>query len=86
MANAASSARKTILFEWEGKDAKGGKQKGMISSPNADLVKAKLRRQGIIPSKIRKKRKTRGTQHPTARTPFKSCPGHAGWRGYRRDL
>lgn len=61
MANAASSARKTILFEWEGKDAKGGKQKGMISSPNADLVKAKLRRQGIIPSKIRKKRKTRGS-------------------------
>ena len=59
MAN-ASTAKQSILFEWEGKDAKGGKQKGMMSGPNADLVKAKLRRQGVIPTKIRKQRKVAG--------------------------
>lgn len=57
---AKSAAKAPILFEWEGKNSTGHKQKGLISSPNADLVKAKLRRQGIIPSKIRKKRKEFG--------------------------
>lgn len=53
----AKAATKTaaILYEWEGKTSAGAKQKGLISSPNADLVKAKLRRQGIIPTKVRKK-------------------------------
>jgi len=60
MAKASAGAAKTILFEWEGKDAKGAKKKGLISSPNADLVKAKLRRQGIIPGKIKKKKESRG--------------------------
>lgn len=55
MASASKSAKATLLFEWEGKDAKGAKQKGIISSPSADLVKAKLRRQGIIPQKVKKK-------------------------------
>ncbi len=57
---AKSAAKAPILFEWEGKNKTGHKQKGLISSPSADLVKAKLRRQGIIPSKIRKKRKEFG--------------------------
>ena len=52
----AAAAKKTILFEWEGKDAKGNKQKGLVSSPSMDLVKAKLRRQGIIAPKVKKKR------------------------------
>ena len=53
----ASAAKKTTtLFEWEGKDAKGNKQRGMVTSPSPDLVKAKLRRQGIIPTKVRKKK------------------------------
>ena len=52
----AAAAKKTILFEWEGKDAKGNKQKGFVSSPSMDLVKAKLRRQGIIAPKVKKKR------------------------------
>lgn len=54
MAKAAAKTS-TILFEWEGKTPEGAKQKGLISSPNADLVKAKLRRQGIIPTRVRKK-------------------------------
>jgi len=53
---ASTATSKTILFEWEGKDKKGTKQRGMISSPSADLVKAKLRRQGIIAPKVKKKR------------------------------
>ncbi len=57
---AKSAAKAPIMFEWEGKNSSGHKQKGMISSPSADLVKAKLRRQGIIPSKIRKKRREFG--------------------------
>ena len=57
MASASAAAKKSTMFEWEGKNANGAKQKGFISSPNAELVKAKLRRQGIVPTKIKKKRK-----------------------------
>ncbi len=57
---AKSAAKTALMFEWEGKNSTGHKQKGIISSPNAALVKAKLRRQGIVPSKIKKKRKEFG--------------------------
>jgi len=59
-ASSSKVSKNNHLFEWEGKDAKGQKQKGMASSPSADLVKAKLRRQGIVAPKVRKKRKTSG--------------------------
>ena len=55
-AAAAAGAKKTVLYEWEGKDAKGVKQRGMVSSPSVALVKAKLRRQGIVAPTVRKKR------------------------------
>lgn len=42
------------LFEWEGKDKKGNKIRGSMSAQNVDLIKAKLRRQGILPTKIKK--------------------------------
>jgi len=48
------------MFEWEGKNSSGNKQKGFITAPNPELVKAKLRRQGIVPTKVRKKRKALG--------------------------
>lgn len=57
---AKSGVKAPIMFEWEGKNSSGHKQKGLISAPNPELVKAKLRRQGIIPNKIRKKRKELG--------------------------
>ena len=57
---AKSAAKAAIMFTWEGKNSTGHKQKGFISSPSAELVKAKLRRQGIIPTKIKKKRKEFG--------------------------
>ena len=39
MASAAAvkAAKNNHLFEWEGKDAKGGKQKGLMSSPSAEI-------------------------------------------------
>ncbi len=59
-AAAASGKRETTLFEWEGKDAKGNKQRGLVTSPSPELVKAKLRRQGIIPTKVKKKKGSSG--------------------------
>ena len=52
----STKVKNSTLFEWEGKDAKRQKQKGIASSPSADLVKAKLRRQGIVAPKVKKKR------------------------------
>ena len=40
---------------WEGKNSSGHKQKGMLSAQSPDLVKAKLRKQGIVPTKVKKK-------------------------------
>jgi len=44
-------------FVWEGKDAKGRELKGENEAPNAAYVKSLLRRQGIKPSKVRRKPK-----------------------------
>ena len=60
-AAAKSGANSTTLFQWEGKDKKGVVQKGLISSQSADLVKAKLRRQGIVAPTVKKKRNSRGS-------------------------
>ncbi len=44
------------LFTWEGTDKKGAKVAGETRSGNAALLKADLRRQGINPIKVNKKR------------------------------
>ncbi|WP_165674259.1 type II secretion system F family protein [Metapseudomonas otitidis] len=51
----AEKAIKTSLFSWEGTDKKGAKVKGDMSGTNPSLVKAQLRKQGINPTKVRKK-------------------------------
>ncbi|MFC5697966.1 type II secretion system F family protein [Pseudomonas sp. GCM10022186] len=51
----AEKALKTSTFAWEGTDKKGAKIKGEISGQNPALVKAQLRKQGINPTKVRKK-------------------------------
>ncbi|MCY1282869.1 Type II secretion system protein F [compost metagenome] len=51
----AEKALKTSTFAWEGTDKKGSKVKGEISGQNPALVKAQLRKQGINPTKVRKK-------------------------------
>jgi len=45
------------VFLWQGTDKTGKRTKGQISGPNANIVKALLRRQGIIPLKVKKKPK-----------------------------
>jgi type IV pilus assembly protein PilC len=51
----AVKAMKTSTFAWEGTDKKGSKIKGETSGQNPALVKAQLRKQGINPTKVRKK-------------------------------
>ncbi|MGX5727508.1 type II secretion system F family protein [Metapseudomonas otitidis] len=51
----AEKAIKTSLFSWEGTDKKGAKVKGDMSGTNPSLVKAQLRKQGINPTRVRKK-------------------------------
>jgi len=51
----AEKALRTSVFTWEGTDRKGGKVKGELSGTNTALVKAQLRKQGINPTKVRKK-------------------------------
>lgn len=45
------------IFQYEGKNRDGKPVKGEISASNINLVKADLRRQGIVPKKVRKKSK-----------------------------
>jgi len=55
MATEASKKPKEFVFEWEGKD-KGGKQvRGEIRAIGEAHVKIALRRQSVVPSKIKKR-------------------------------
>jgi type IV pilus assembly protein PilC len=49
---------KEFVFEWEGKDRKGKQVRGEIRAAGENIVQASLRRQGVLPTKI-KKRTTR---------------------------
>lgn len=51
----ATKAVKVSVYAWEGLDRKGAKQTGEINGHNPALVKAQLRKQGINPTKVRKK-------------------------------
>ena len=60
MATAVSKGIKEFVFEWEGKD-RGGKQvRGEIRAAGENQVKSSLRRQGVLPSKIKKRRMRSG--------------------------
>jgi type IV pilus assembly protein PilC len=50
-----TKAVKASIYTWEGIDRKGSKQSGEINGHNPALVKAQLRKQGINPTKVRKK-------------------------------
>ncbi|MEY4911564.1 MAG: hypothetical protein RL761_1227 [Pseudomonadota bacterium] len=58
MATIASNSVKEFVFEWEGKDRKGKQVRGEIRAASENIVQASLRRQGVLPTKI-KKRSTR---------------------------
>jgi len=59
MAKEAAAKPKDFVFEWEGKDRNGKIVKGEMRAGGENQVQASLRRQGVLPSKI-KKRRTRG--------------------------
>jgi len=60
MATAVSKGIKEFVFEWEGKD-RGGKQvRGEIRAAGENQVKSALRRQGVLPSKIKKRKMRSG--------------------------
>ncbi len=54
---ATTAAVKQEIFVWEGRDKRGQKVKGEVGGQNVSLVRATLRRQGINPTKVRKKPK-----------------------------
>jgi type IV pilus assembly protein PilC len=51
----ATKAVKVSVYAWEGLDKKGTKVTGEINGHNPALVKAQLRKQGVNPTKVRKK-------------------------------
>lgn len=60
MASAVSKGIKEFVFEWEGKD-RGGKQvRGEIRAAGENQVKVSLRRQGVLATKIKKRRMRSG--------------------------
>lgn len=59
MATAASSI-KEFVFEWEGKDRHGKVVRGETRASGENQVQATLRRQGVFPTKIRKRRMRTG--------------------------
>ncbi len=51
----ATNAAKSHTFSWQGTDKRGQKANGEINGTNLALVKAQLRKQGINPTKVKKK-------------------------------
>ena len=51
----AEKALKLSVFAWEGTDKKGNRVKGESRGTNPNLIKAELRRQGVLPIKVKKK-------------------------------
>ena len=63
MATAAAASAKNSkeqIFEWEGKDKNGKIVRGEIRAGGEAVVSASLRRQGILVSKVRKRRTSGG--------------------------
>ncbi len=60
MATAKAAASKDVVFEWEGKDRNGKQVRGEIRAVGENQIKASLRRQGVTPTKIKKRRMRSG--------------------------
>ena len=60
MASTQSKETKESVFEWQGKDRGGKEVRGEIRAAGENQVKAALRRQGVTPSKIKKRRMRSG--------------------------
>jgi len=60
MATAKPQTTKEQVFEWEGKDRNGKAVRGEMRAAGENQVMASLRRQGIMPSKVKKRRTRSG--------------------------
>jgi len=60
MATAASRDIKEFVYEWEGRDRNGKQVRGELRAAGENQVQASLRRQGIMPTKIKKRRMSAG--------------------------
>lgn len=60
MATATARASKESLFVWEGKDRQGKLQRGELRAGSEAIVGASLRRQGILVTKVKKRRMAGG--------------------------
>ena len=58
--SAASRGIKEFVFEWEGKDRHGKQVRGEIRAVSENQIQATLRRQGVLPTKIKKRRMRAG--------------------------
>ncbi|MBC5765552.1 type II secretion system F family protein [Ramlibacter albus] len=56
----AAAATKEVVFEWEGRDRNGKTVRGETRAAGENQVMAALRRQGVTPSKIKKRRMRSG--------------------------
>ncbi|OYT92678.1 MAG: type II secretion system protein F [Burkholderiales bacterium PBB3] len=56
----AKADNKDAVYEWEGKDRNGKQVRGEIRAAGENQVKASLRRQGVTPTKIKKRRMRSG--------------------------
>ena len=60
MATASSRDIKEFVFEWEGKDRNGKPVRGETRAAGVNQVTASLRRQGVFPTKIKKRKMSSG--------------------------
>ena len=60
MATVTASGTKEVVFEWQGKDRNGKIVRGEMRAMGENQVQASLRRQGILPVKIKKRRMSSG--------------------------
>jgi type IV pilus assembly protein PilC len=60
-AKPSKDSSKDVVFEWEGKDRNGKQVRGEVRATGENQVKASLRRQGIIPTTIRKRKMRSGS-------------------------
>jgi type IV pilus assembly protein PilC len=60
MATAAATKSTEVVFEWEGRDRNGKQVRGETRAAGENQVQAALRRQGVTPTKIKKRRMRAG--------------------------
>ena len=57
---AAATAKKELVFAWEGKDKQGKTVRGELRAPSEAVANATLRRQGILGAKVKQQKAKRG--------------------------